>query len=260
MIKWGQYQLREKKLDMTLAKFLEKPASFIRYAQISPYELVFTVKPTKVAPLKSYIEAVEYHARPEKIPSTSYQIKSRGCIMKGSSLVSAINAKILEKWFTKKPKSFQLLYKGSKDGFQSNQFHSKCDKKGPTLTVIQSTKGNIFVGYNPKNWETNSQYTYDTGTWLFNLVNQDKVAPCKMASHSGNNGAYNYVSYGPTFGGGFDLYVCDNCSSSKGSYSSLGHSFTPPTGYTYGQQNAQAFLAGEYYFQVSEIEVFKVNY
>lgn len=259
IVKWGQYQIQQQKIDISLSKFLEKPASFIRYALISPYDLVFSVKPTKIAPIKSYIEAVEYHARPEKVNQNSYQIKSRGCILKGSTIISSSQAKILEKWFDKKPKSFELIYKGTRDGFQASKFHSKCDKKGSTLTIIQSHKNNIFGGFNPKNWEQNSQYTYDQGTWLFTLQNLDKVSPTKLKSYSSHNGCYNYSTYGPCFGGGFDLYICDNCNTQKSSYSSLGHSFQLPTGYSYGNTNSQNLLAGEYYFSVKEIEVFKVT-
>ena len=36
------------------------------------------------------------------------------------------------------------ICRGSRDGFAAHQFHAKCDGKGPTLIVIQSTVGNIF--------------------------------------------------------------------------------------------------------------------
>jgi hypothetical protein len=37
-----------------------------------------------------------------------------------------------------------LLYRGSRDGFSSDDFHSKCDNKGHTLVIIQTDRG--FVG------------------------------------------------------------------------------------------------------------------
>ena len=32
--------------------------------------------------------------------------------------------------------SIGLLFKGSRDGFKAENFHEKCDNKGPTLTLI----------------------------------------------------------------------------------------------------------------------------
>ena len=44
-------------------------------------------------------------------------------------------------------KKFDLLWRGSRHGFGTKKFHSLCDNKGPTLTVIKSTTGYIFGGY-----------------------------------------------------------------------------------------------------------------
>ena len=39
---------------------------------------------------------------------------------------------------------WRLIYKESKDGFKSSDFHSKCDDKPNTLAFIKSLNGNIF--------------------------------------------------------------------------------------------------------------------
>ena len=41
---------------------------------------------------------------------------------------------------------WRLLFRASRDGFAAATFHSKCDNKGPTITVVQSA-GNIFGGF-----------------------------------------------------------------------------------------------------------------
>jgi hypothetical protein len=260
MVRWGTYQVSLLKDPVPLPKFLEKVAGFIRYPGIDPYELVFTIKPTKIAPHKLYMEAVEYHARPERFEKNpSSQFKARGFSIKGSTILTPILCKHLDKWFEKKPKGFELLYKGGTDGFKCTNFHSKCDNKGATLVVIKSIQGNIFGGFSLKPWNQSSVYSYDKDSWLFSLVNKTGGAPCKLKSFSNNYGTYGNSSYGPTFGGGFDLYISDNCSSGLTSYSNLGHSYATPSGITYGTVNAQNFLAGSYYFQVQEIEVFLIK-
>ncbi len=44
-------------------------------------------------------------------------------------------------------KTWNLLYRGSRDGFRAVDFHSRCDKANePTLTIVKSTGGHIFGG------------------------------------------------------------------------------------------------------------------
>ena len=48
--------------------------------------------------------------------------------------------------------SDNLLYRASRDGWGASNFHSCCDNKGPTVTVVKS--GNyIFGGYTEHEWK-----------------------------------------------------------------------------------------------------------
>ena len=44
----------------------------------------------------------------------------------------------------------ELLYWGSRGGWQVSDFHAKCDYKVATTTVIRSTGGFIFGGFDDK--------------------------------------------------------------------------------------------------------------
>jgi hypothetical protein len=60
-----------------------------------------------------------------------------------------------QKWLHKltgEKKKWKLIYRASKDGFNASSFHSKCNNQGPTITIIQSTNGNIFGGFNTASW------------------------------------------------------------------------------------------------------------
>ena len=76
-----------------------------------------------------------------------------------------------------------------------------------------------------------------------------------MYRNSGN-AIYTNNGYGPTFGGGHDLKIVNNAHISTSSYSNLGHTYRPPSGYGYNQANTKALLAGSYNFKPSEIEVY----
>ena len=73
---------------------------------------------------------------------------------KDSVILSSEQRQILEKWL-KETRNFtntSLLYLASRDGWYASNFHSCCDNKGPTVTVVKSGKY-IFGGYTEKRWE-----------------------------------------------------------------------------------------------------------
>ena len=47
---------------------------------------------------------------------------------------------------------FRLLFRASRDGFAAATFHSRCDNKGPTVTIVKSGK-NVFGGFTEQSWK-----------------------------------------------------------------------------------------------------------
>ena len=108
--------------------------------------------------------------------------------------------------------------------------------------------------------DSSNKYQYDSKAFLFSLVNKPGWAPVKLPQtgryRSGANSVRFRSSYGPTFGGGFDIYISNSASSNSNSYSQLGHTYSPPSGHSYGSTFAQTFLAGTYLFTPDEVETF----
>ena len=48
---------------------------------------------------------------------------------------------------------WHLLFRASRDGFTTQAFHTKCDNKGPTVTIVKSGK-NIFGGFTENSWKS----------------------------------------------------------------------------------------------------------
>jgi len=46
---------------------------------------------------------------------------------------------------------WRLLFRASRDGFTNEAFHSRCDNKGPTITIVKSGR-NIFGGFTELSW------------------------------------------------------------------------------------------------------------
>jgi hypothetical protein len=51
-------------------------------------------------------------------------------------------------------KRISLLWRGNRDGFGASEFHRRCDGHANILTVILDTKGNVFGGFTPVEWES----------------------------------------------------------------------------------------------------------
>ena len=49
-----------------------------------------------------------------------------------------------------------LLYRASRDGWAASKFHSCCDNKGPTVTVVKG--GNYIFGGYEERWEIGRSY------------------------------------------------------------------------------------------------------
>ena len=65
-----------------------------------------------------------------------------------------------------KPK---LLYRGSKDGFQSKIFHSKCDNIKGTLILIENNKGIRFGGFTKETWNGEYMAKFDENAFCFSI-------------------------------------------------------------------------------------------
>ena len=91
------------------------------------------------------------------------------------------------------------FFEMSTNGSSSKDFHKYCDNKGPTLTLIKTTKNKIFGGFTPLNWESDGADKIDDNneTFIFSLnlmKKYDMIKKEKGAIHCQKNN-------GPYFGG-----------------------------------------------------------
>ena len=66
------------------------------------------------------------------------QVKNLVELLKNSPILHSVNV--------------EMLYRASRDGWAASNFHSCCDNKGPTVTVIKS-RNYIFGGYSEVEWD-----------------------------------------------------------------------------------------------------------
>jgi hypothetical protein len=140
---------------------------------------------------------------------------------------------------------FQLLYKGTKDGDTYDIFHKKCDNQGPTISIIESTDGQIFGGYTSKSWDINSKSDIsDPDSFLFNINIKKKYCV------SNNKGLYKTSGFICDFGGNnfHELWLDSNYFSKSG---------WCDNGNGYNFKNYE-LSGGKNEYKVKECEVYKV--
>jgi hypothetical protein len=155
---------------------------------------------------------------------------------------------------------WSLLYRGTWDGFESRDFHSRCDGHSNTLTILKAKQSEfIFGGYTTVSWEssTNGKFKSDANAFIFSLTNNDnKPVKMNIDPHEHHGAIFCSSYYGPTFGQ--DIILEENFNTSMYSYSSLGGTYKHPK-YEYGTNEARTFLAGSFKFQLDEIEVYQIE-
>ena len=148
--------------------------------------------------------------------------------------------------FNKKVKNYKLLFRATRDGFQSNKFHEKCDGKNYTITFVITTIGRRFGGFTDQAWDQSANYKTGSNGFIFSLDNKE-IYYNKNSSYN----IYCHSSYGPTFGNGSDFRLSDNCNQNNNSYNSSDNSYN-----TYGKKCA---MAGTYNFWVKDYEVYQIE-
>jgi hypothetical protein len=165
---------------------------------------------------------------------------------------------ILLKFMPKKLRSkrWKLIYRASKNGFDSATFHRKCDgKKGTSVVVIKATNGQIFGGSISIPWASTNTYGIDSKAFLFLLKSKMKQKPQKCKVTNPANATYFASGYGPTFGSSHDLYLCNNCNTLNQSYCQGGGA----SGQYTTVKGSNIYIAGAYNFTVKDYEVFLVK-
>ena len=151
-----------------------------------------------------------------------------------------------------------LLYRGSRDGFTAQTFHSRCDSKSPTLTIIKSQHNQIFGGFTTQTWNHTDDCKPDSEAFIFKYHDSTctfEILPVTRPEKA----IYCHSSYLAVFGG---ISITDKCNENM-NCCNLGRSYSLPESLKqqnlkYRDAQVQSYLAGSYKFKVSEIEVYQV--
>ncbi|CAB4027190.1 Hypothetical predicted protein [Paramuricea clavata] len=162
-------------------------------------------------------------------------------------------------WLNNKS-TWTLCWQASRHGWAASTFHTNCDFKGPTVTIVSVDAGKyVFGGYSDISWE-GIMYVQkqSSSAFLFSLRNKDDLEPFKSLIAPGYElwAVYQSPYTGPAFGqDGIELYVSDNAQFST-CEANFGQVFKPPPGYKFNRKTTKVLLGGKEKFLPSEIETY----
>ncbi|KAG9287963.1 hypothetical protein G9A89_017558 [Geosiphon pyriformis] len=297
LIKWGignTPRLVKKKLVSwgaedfaALEKTIHKCIPLIRYCDISGDDFFDHVIPyKKVLPKSLKNEIWAYHLK--TIPQPPTHILPSRVRFAESLIIKSRHVNIISSWIDKEtatlnyksPYTFNLIYRGSRDGFTGRSFQNRCADYVNTVVVAKiAGSGKIVGGYNPTYWgdlvfrnqyynrcgyynrdeyyngdefyyneakihfDRSEEYLSASDAFIFNLGDGKNSNLIKVAhSTSENQIAYN-PNYGPYFYS--DLFF-GNSSNEKESCWYKPSSYKPQ------------IFDNEFSFHLDELEVFQV--
>ena len=163
--------------------------------------------------------------------------------------------KTVTNWISQKIKNnvinFEKIFTMSINGNSSKDFHKFCDNKGPTLTLIKTTKDKTFGGFTPLNWEYKGDSLIDENnqTFVFSLNSMKKF---DLISKE-RTAIYCNWEYGPSFGAS-DLSIESNMKKGETYANEYTNFFSEDNLELLGEKGENNS------FDIKEIEVFTVIY
>ena len=149
-----------------------------------------------------------------------------------------------------------MLYRASENNFSIAEFHKKCDNINNTLVLEKTQFDKVIGGFNAQKWnEVASNYSYDSKTFIFSLSLKQK-----LTNQTNQKSIYCYTGYGPTFGAGWDMAICDKADSNASSYSGVIITYNI-NGLYQNNQAAYTAFSGQtsgYQHTIKEWEVYQV--
>ncbi|XZE18803.1 PEP_CTERM-anchored TLD domain-containing protein [Pirellulaceae bacterium SH449] len=196
-------------------------------------------------------------------------------VVGGGGLMTQSYADQVQTWLGEGPITLTNIFTKQAGNTGAN-FHAAADGKGRTITLIEVLGGNyttysqtsgivqqistqVIGGYNPQSWNSNGSYNISPDSlrdaFIFNLTSQERFI--QNTNWTGSAQTYNLSSFGPNFGGGFDIHTDSSLTTgytNSRSYSANGT--TSQTDSIISTTQSAYYVGG---FQVGRIEVYTIS-
>ncbi|EXX70739.1 uncharacterized protein OCT59_025297 [Rhizophagus irregularis] len=213
----------------TMKNTLQHCLPFVRFFCLSPKEFSQKVRPyQKLLNQQLYEDLLNFYLDPDSVTSHNIQLPRKIKIDENieevicSLIVNSGIISTISRWIDKivindnnfnesyLPYKFELLLRGSRDGFTPKKFHELCDNKPNTVTFIK-IKGTeeIIGGYNPVIWESPKMASWgkSNDSFIFSFKNKNNFKDAILSNLENKEYPFWFSSTaGPYFGN--DFVIC----------------------------------------------------
>ncbi len=158
----------------------------------------------------------------------------------------------------------RLLYRATRDGFKVSAFHSRCDGKANTITIIKNNLNYVFGGYASSAWHSNNAEISDSYAFIISLRRAGISKLEKYRVTTITHALTGYSTQGPTFGATSEsaIQINEDSNIKTGSHTYFCEYYECPLGYSPGTVSdyTRSYLAGNYdNWLATEIEVYQLE-
>ena len=190
----------------------------------------------------------------ETSTATNYDLLPKKQLFFGGSLLTQEDQIQLNRFYGTENQKWNLIYKGTRDGFTIDDFHRCCDSQGPTITIIQTLDNYLFGGYTSISWNFHQGVksgVTDRTAFLFTLTNPHGISPTKYSIKLSGDHAVVPNAMGPTFGQ-YDICIYPNSNLNSQSFIKF------PTYYIDSTGKGYLTFTGSTSFTTTDIEIYRL--
>ena len=257
-------QIKIDELKAKLEKIFRQPNTdlvFIQSMQNEYEQMIFDLetKLNKMLNIRNDLKANEFVSLFED-KETFGLLRLNENTLSQSQILTSQQLLVLESICNNISTKWILLYRASRDGFSSKDFHMKCDGHGNTLTLYKTFESShVFGGFTEATWESNiALHKLDPNAFIFSLANKtNKFCKIKVEPSKAQYAIYCNLNRGPSFGLS-DISISEHARNRKSS-SVLGNAYKLNEDQVREEEEGEKsyFLDGSFNFLLSEIEVFQ---
>ncbi|GES84534.1 hypothetical protein GLOIN_2v1868421 [Rhizophagus clarus] len=209
---------------VTMKNTLRQCLPFVRFFCLSSKEFVQKVRPyKKLLNHQLYEDLVNSYMDPDSEPADNILLPRNKVTYEiiDSEIVNLNIISIISRWIDKvefnykfshlrelySPYKFELLLRGSRDGFTPSKFHELCDGKPNTITFIKiKDSQEIIGGYNPLKWESSYTWGETKDSFIFSFKNKNNFKDVIISNIENTKSFYFSPLRGPSFGSD-DIFI-----------------------------------------------------
>ena len=214
-------------------------------SRVNILEAIISEQNTKIILLEERIKKLEDIINKYEEKESEKEKEEQLISFSGTEILNNESKKMLLSWLPRKPIKITLLLNSNIDGDSTSTFMDKCSGKCPTLSVIKTTKGNIFGGYTTQLW--NQGKVQDRNAFVFSIDKKKKYNIKNPEYAIGFENNYFWM-----FGYSYNTIVCrNNCTKTNDNY---------VDNKTYDIPEQYELNEGERNFIVKSFEIYYIEY